>query len=154
MLQNDSRTLDHTTRDRTAYSRDTVIQNNVLQNDIQRISEKIDNMGISRAESRLAAQREIEIRRENEKVMQEEFVNKRMDNTYRLTESDYSRPVVPHRSPLRSPPGSAPQTPEYPGSPNVVSVNSPGGYQAASPQFFSVQEERGGFYGEEKDGWR
>jgi hypothetical protein len=136
----DNRTFDQAIRDRAAYNRDTM-----LQSDIQRISEKIDHMGISRAESRLAAQREIEIRRENEKVIQEEFANKRMDNTYRLTESDYSRPLIPHRSPLRSPPGSAPQTPEYPGSPNVVPVNSPNGYHVASPHVFS---------GEEKDGWR
>jgi hypothetical protein len=129
------------------------IRDTRLDDDIARISEKIDTMGISRAEPRLAAQREMEIRRENEKVMQ---ADKRLDSTYRLTESDYSRPAVPHRSPLRSPPGSSPQTPDWTGSPDVVGVGilpSEGYSVAASPQVFSVQEE-GGFYGEEKDGWR
>ncbi|KAF2192711.1 hypothetical protein K469DRAFT_731177 [Zopfia rhizophila CBS 207.26] len=88
----------------------------MLNNDIQRISEKIDGMGRMRAYER---------RIENEKIKQEEFTKtKRMDESYRLTESDYiQRPLVPIRSPLRSP---------------------------ASPQAFSPQ----GYYPDEKSGWR
>ncbi|KAF2691636.1 hypothetical protein K458DRAFT_381481 [Lentithecium fluviatile CBS 122367] len=154
-------TPDRNDHDRNGYDRN-LDGDTMLQNDIQRISEKIDNMGISRTESRLAAQREIEIRRENEKVMQEEFGNKRMDSTYRLTESDYQRPIIPSRSPLRSPPGSSPQTPSYPGSPNVVPVNTPNGHgYPTSPQAYSVQhhhqqqqqQQGNGYFGEKEGGW-
>ncbi|KAF2109298.1 hypothetical protein BDV96DRAFT_652145 [Lophiotrema nucula] len=72
----------------------------MLNNDIQRISEKIDDMGIGRM-------RNYERRIENEKIKQDEFsMTKRVDDSYRLTENDFvGRPLVPNRSPLRSPTG-------------------------------------------------
>lgn len=127
----------------------------MLQNDIRRISEKIDNMGIARHDSRLAAQRELEIRRENEKVMQNEFASKKIDNSYRLTESDYvGRPLVPTRNPLRSPPGSGSVSPrEQMASPRMEPLNGPQGYPM-SPQMYSVPPPGRGYYDEGKGGWR
>jgi hypothetical protein len=77
----------------------------MLESDIRRIGEKIDNMSLIRAHER---------RIENEKIKQDEFsITKRMDDSYRLTESDFrERPLVPNRNPLRAPtsPRSSPQT--------------------------------------------
>ncbi|KAF2867194.1 hypothetical protein BDV95DRAFT_598314 [Massariosphaeria phaeospora] len=71
----------------------------MMNNDIRRISEKIDNM------SDAARPRQYDRRIENEKIKQEDFgKTKRMDDSYRLAETEYaSRPLVPDRSPLRSP---------------------------------------------------
>ncbi|KAF2007325.1 hypothetical protein P154DRAFT_558605 [Amniculicola lignicola CBS 123094] len=96
---------------RAPGDRDTMDGATLLQSDIYRISEKIDEMGRSRRDER---------RLMNEKIKQEEFsMTKRVDESYRLTESDFSRgmsmnghggdgmagmaPLVPNRSPLRSP---------------------------------------------------
>lgn len=70
----------------------------MINDDIQRISEKIEGMSIN-------TRREYERKIENEKIKQEEFsMTKRMDDSYRLTESDFQqRPLVPMRSPMRSP---------------------------------------------------
>ncbi|KAF2741295.1 hypothetical protein EJ04DRAFT_480562 [Polyplosphaeria fusca] len=76
----------------------------MLESDIRRIGEKIDDMGRVRA---------LERKIENEKIKQDEFaMTKRVDDSYRLTESDFrARPLVPIRSPLRSPaePRASPQ---------------------------------------------
>lgn len=126
----------------------------LLQNDIRRIGEKIDGLGISREESRLDAHRELEIRRDNEKVMQGEFSTKTIDNSYRLTESDFNqRPIIPTRNPLRSRSGSSAQT-SYSGSPNVEQVNAPYGYVPSPPQVFPMQPQEREHYQDDKGEWR
>ncbi|KAH7127053.1 hypothetical protein B0J11DRAFT_293132 [Dendryphion nanum] len=73
----------------------------MLDQDIRRISEKINDMTTNGSRAR----RDYERRIENEKTKQEEFgVTKRIDESYRLTESDYAqRPLPPLRTQGRSP---------------------------------------------------
>lgn len=68
----------------------------MLNHDIRRISEKINDMTVSGTRAR----REYERKIENEKMKQEDFAaTKRMDESYRLTESDYAqRPLPPLRT--------------------------------------------------------
>jgi hypothetical protein len=128
----------------------------LMQNDIQRISEKIDSLSMSNNASRMLRQ-EYERRRENEKVMAGEFKaprtndvgmdyrQLRVDDSYRLTESDYAqrplplpvpgdsyanRPLPPPRSPLRSPVLSGVSTDlgGYPFSAAEMGFPSPPGY--------------------------
>lgn len=88
----------------------------MMNNEIRRLGEKIDNMGLARAESRSAAERNVAARRENQKHIQGEFAAQKADQSYRLTESDYiTRPSVPTRSPLRSPGGTVLEVPRYQG---------------------------------------
>ncbi|KAF2203145.1 hypothetical protein GQ43DRAFT_412242 [Delitschia confertaspora ATCC 74209] len=98
----------------------------MLNNDIQRISEKIDELGRIRVHER---------RIENEKMKREDVVKfpqrndfRRDDglqrnnsfctnDSFRLTESEYQRPLVPVRNPLRSnagPQGYGSRLEQYP----------------------------------------
>lgn len=83
----------------------------VLNTHIQHLGEKIDHVEFTArggADFHVHVQRELEFRRVNEKVMRGEFAG-RTDPSYRLatTENDFAaRPLLPHRSPLRTPPES------------------------------------------------
>jgi hypothetical protein len=92
----------------------------LLNEEIRRIGEKIEDMGRTRAYER-SQHRSYERRLDNEKIKQEDFnKTKRMDDSYRLTETDFEEngnfadrhyrevegrltPQVPPRSTLRSP---------------------------------------------------
>lgn len=149
-----SEELDSTTLDGTT----------LMNNEIRRLGEKIDNMGVSsRANGRAAAaQRDLDARRENDKVMQAEFAAQKADQTYRITESDYvSRPVIPNRSPLRSPGGSL----VSPISPSPMQSRGRDGVPGSAREFpldaqdfparSSSMAQEGNFrYEEERRGWR
>jgi hypothetical protein len=162
----------------------------LMQNDITRISEKINNLSMSTNASRMLRQ-EYERRRENEKVMQGEFKaprtndvgvdyrHLRMDDTYRLAESDYAnrplpvpvsgelyanRPLPPPRSPLRSPvlSGVSTDLDGYPFNAAEMGFPSPPGYGAGRERSGSrppgyeegrvqVRRERGVY---ERSGWQ
>lgn len=125
----------------------------LMNHEIRRLGEKISNMGVSRAESRAAVGG-----RDNQKMGQGEFTRQQqMDQSYRLTESDYiTRPSVPERSPLRSPGGTVLDVPryhqgrehvpssayEYPMSPQDYPVR---GSSMAHGQNFNYDEERRGW---------
>ncbi|ORY19845.1 hypothetical protein BCR34DRAFT_595291 [Clohesyomyces aquaticus] len=108
----------------------------ILNNDIRRISEKIEDMGRMRTYER---------RIENEKIKQEEFGKTKRDQSYRLTESDYvERPLVPNRSPLRSPPPG----PFTGGGAAVGGAGNNGSYQSMGPrgrEFPHAMSPQGGF---------
>jgi hypothetical protein len=114
----------------------------MMNNEIRRLGEKIDNMSVARAEGRSAAERNFTARRENQKMIQGEFAAQKVDQSYRLTESDYiTRPQVPNRSPLRSPGGTQLDVPRYQGRERAPSnaqeyPRSPQGY-SRSPQEYS-----------------
>ncbi|KAF2476439.1 uncharacterized protein BDR25DRAFT_339446 [Lindgomyces ingoldianus] len=120
----------------------------MLNNDIRRISEKIDDMG---------RMRQYERRIENEKIKQEEFGKTKRDQSYRLTESDFvDRPLVPSRSPLRSP--ASPASPHVygnyqPMSPHAMSPQAMSPH-ALSPQGYVPQTlSNRVYYQEDKPGW-
>lgn len=131
----------------------------MLANDIRRIGEKIDNMGFERQDARLAAQRELQMRRENEKVMQGEFITQRMDQTFRISESDYvSRPNIPLRNPMRSPGGTPLHSPGHQGR-EQLTIPSPGGYPHSpqdypvSPQVYTMPQQPRPYRDEDRRGW-
>lgn len=99
----DGRERDARERERER-ERSGVIGRERLNNDIQRISEKIDSMSTT---SNNNSRRNYERKIENEKIKKEEFgITKRReaDGRYKTGEEEYvQRPVVPLRSPLRSP---------------------------------------------------
>lgn len=129
----------------------------LMQNDIARISEKIDSLSMSHNASRMLRQ-EYERRRENEKVMAGEFKSPRINDvgvdfrhlrteeSYRLAESEYAdrplppvvsdreremyahRPLLPPRSPLRSPMSVSTDLGGYPFSAAEMGFPSPPGY--------------------------
>lgn len=125
----------------------------MMNNEIRRLGEKIDNMSFTRGESRSAAERKLTARRENQKHIQGEFAAQKADQSYRLTESDYvTRPLVPNRSPLRSPGGTVLEVPRYQGRERTPSnaqeyarspqeyANSPQEY-LRSPQDYSLSPQ-------------
>lgn len=124
----------------------------LMSSEIRRLGEKIDNMNVGRGEGLASAERNIAARRDHQKHIQGEFAVQKVDQSYRLTESHYmTRPLVPNRSPLRSPgetvldvpryqreraPSNAQEYPsrsqEYPGSPHELSRSPPA--HSRSPQ--------------------
>jgi hypothetical protein len=110
----------------------------MLNNEIYRLSEKLDGMSAGH-------RREFERGLENEKVKREEFnLGKRTDNSYRLTESDFTfRPTVPSRHPLRN----ARDMQHQPQRLREHSSNS-------SPSVWtSISGPRRGYNPDEKNGW-
>lgn len=99
----------------------------LMDDEIRRIGEKIDKMSVSRITSHSTAQRKFEERRKNATLMQGDFATHKIDNSYKLTESDYiTRPLVPNRSPLRSPGGtplSPRPSPKEPNRDHLPSTN-------------------------------
>jgi hypothetical protein len=110
----------------------------MINSDIHRINEKIDSMHLSRNPSMMMnSRREYERRIDNEKIKREDVgMVKRMDHSYRLTESDYvDRPLVPMRSPMRSPLRS-------PALPPGMEMNLPRG-NAFNEQYYPTEEKSG-----------
>ena len=128
----------------------------VLNHEIRRLGEKIDNMSVSasRDHDRMAVRRNLEARR-----LQAEYLAQKVEQ-YRVGEGDYvSRPVVPNRSPLRSPGGTL----VSPVEPRMRGVEGRGGDEhgyPVSPQDFPVrsssmaQEGRYQYEEERRQGWR
>jgi hypothetical protein len=120
----------------------TIDGGTMMNHEIRRLGEKIDNMSVARAEGRSAAERNFAARRENQKMIQDEFAAQKADQSFRLTESDYiARPQVPTRSPLRSPGGTVLDVPRYRGRERAPSnaqeyARSPQEY-SRSPQEYS-----------------
>ena len=128
----------------------------VLNHEIRRLGEKIDNMSVSasRDHDRMAVRRNLEARR-----LQAEYLAQKVEQ-YRAGEGDYvSRPVVPNRSPLRSPGGTLVSPVER----RMRGVEGRGGDEhgyPVSPQDFPVrsssmaQEGRYQYEEERRQGWR
>ncbi|KAJ4358384.1 uncharacterized protein N0V89_002966 [Didymosphaeria variabile] len=150
----------------------------MMNNEIRHLGEKIDNIGVARAESRSAADRKLVARREGQKMIQGEFASQKMeqsyrdqsyrdqsyrdqsyrDQSYRIRESDYdTRPLVPDRSPLRSPGGTVLDVPRYQGRERIRSNASE--LYPMSPQDYPVRassrtQAENFPYDEERRGWR